>query len=182
MLGHIDREQQFGSHEKPGNRENARHIIAAIESRHGIALFLSLDDHNTDDRCDQPQGPGDQGKNDPFDSEVRIESDAENHRADVFRGGGFKQIGAAAGAVTDVVADQVGDHRGITRIVLRDAGLNFADEIGAHVSGFCVNTATELGEQRDKRSTEPITDDGERDLLRIVAQGLKQSVEAADSQ
>ena len=45
----------------------------------------------------------------------------ENHRADVLGGRGFEQVGAAAGAVAHVVAHEVGDHRRVAGIVLRDA-------------------------------------------------------------
>jgi len=40
----------------------------------------------------------------------RVDADAQDHRADVLGGRGFEEVGATTGAVSDVVADEVGDH------------------------------------------------------------------------
>ena len=91
-------------------------------------------------------------------------ADAQDHRADVLGGGRLEQVGAAAGAVADVVADEVGDHAGVARVVLGDARLDLADEVRAHVGGLGVDTAAELGEERDERRAEAEADDQERRL------------------
>ena len=94
----------------------------------------------------------------PRDGEHR---DAQDHRADVLGGGRLEQVGAAAGAVADVVADEVGDDPGVARIVLGDALLDLADEVGADVCGLGVDAAAELGEQRHERGAEAEPDDEE---------------------
>ena len=71
---------------------------------------------------------------------------------------GLEQVGGHAGAVADVVADVVGDHRGVAGIVLRNAGLDLADEVGADVGGLGEDAAAETREDRDQRSAE-----GQRD-------------------
>ena len=48
-------------------------------------------------------------------------------------GVGLEQVGGHAGAVADVVADVVGDHGRVARVVLGDARLDLADEVGADV-------------------------------------------------
>src|SRR3546814_4237775 len=71
---------------------------------------------------------------------------------------GLEQVGGQADAVADIVADSVGDHRGIAWIVLGNAGLDLADEVGADVGGLGEEAAAEAREERDQRSAE-----GERD-------------------
>ena len=46
---------------------------------------------------------------------------------------GLEQVGRHAGAVADVVADVVGDRGRVARVVLGDARLDLADEVGADV-------------------------------------------------
>ena len=43
----------------------------------------------------------------------------------------FKEVSAHAGDVADVIADVIGDDGGVARVVLGDAGLDLADEVGA---------------------------------------------------
>jgi phosphoserine phosphatase len=43
----------------------------------------------------------------------------------------------------------------VARVVLGDAGLDLADEVGADVGRLGVDAATDAGEQRDRRATEP---------------------------
>ena len=91
-----------------------------------------------------------------------VDGDAEDHRADVLGGGRLEEVGAAAGAVADVVADEVRDDAGVARVVLGDAGLDLADEVGADVGGLGVDAAAELGEEGDERGAEAEADDQER--------------------
>jgi hypothetical protein len=58
------------------------------------------------------------------------------------------------GDVTDVVADVVGDGGRVARVVLGDAGLDLADEVGADVGGLGVDAAADAGEQRDRGGAE----------------------------
>ena len=47
---------------------------------------------------------------------------------------------------------------GIARIVLRNAGLDLADEVGADVGALGEDAAAETGEDRDQRGAEPERD------------------------
>ena len=78
----------------------------------------------------------------------------QHHGGDRGHRVGLEQVGRHAGAVADVVADVVGDGRGIARIVLRDAGLDLADQIAADVGALGEDAAAETGEDRDQRSAE----------------------------
>ena len=103
------------------------------------------------------------------------DADAQDHRADVLGGGGLEEVRAAAGAVADVVADEVRDDARVARVVLGDALLDLADEVGADVGGLGVDAAAELGEERHERGAEAEADDEERRVVRRLA-----AVEAAE--
>ena len=84
-----------------------------------------------------------------------VEKDrGEQHGRDDGHGIGLEQIGGHAGAVADIVADIVGDHGGVARIILGNAGLDLADEIGADIGALGEDAAAETGEDRDQRGAE----------------------------
>ncbi len=66
----------------------------------------------------------------------------------------LEHVGGHAGAVADVVAHEVGDHRRVARVVLGDAGLNLADQVGAHIGGLGVDAAAHAHKQRDQAAAE----------------------------
>ncbi len=108
---------------------------------------------------------------------------AEDHGADVLGGRRLEQVGAAAGAVADVVADEVRDDRRVARVVLGDARLDLADEVGADVGRLGVDAAAELGEERDERGAEAVADDEQRDVPgRHLGEVADEPVEAADAE
>ena len=96
----------------------------------------------------------------------------------------LEQVRAAAGAVADVVADEVRHDAGVARIVLRDALLDLADEVRADVGGLRVDAAAELGEERDERGAEAEADDEERRVLGRLAAGepAEQAEDAVDAE
>ena len=78
----------------------------------------------------------------------------------------LEQVGGHAGAVADVVADVVGDRGRVAGIVLGDARLDFADQVGADVGGLCEDAAADSQEQRDQRAAEAEPDqDGRARVL-----------------
>ena len=101
----------------------------------------------------------------PDASAIEIDRDAQDHRADVLGGSRLEQVGTAAGAVADVVANEVRHHAGITRVVLGDALLDLSDEVRTDVGGLRVDAAAELGEEGDERRSKAEPDDQERRLL-----------------
>jgi hypothetical protein len=88
-------------------------------------------------------------------------SDTEDHGADVLGGGRFEEVSTTAGAVADVVADEVSDDARVARVVLGDARLDLADEVGPDVGCLRVDAAAQLGEQRHERCPETEADDQE---------------------
>ncbi len=69
------------------------------------------------------------------------------------------------GAVADVVADVVRDDGRVARVVLGDARLDLADEVGADVGGLREDAAAEPGEHRDQRAAEREADQVARRVL-----------------
>ena len=84
----------------------------------------------------------------------------EQHHGDRGDGIRLEQVGRHAGAVADVVADVVRDHGRVARIVLGDAGLDLADEVGADVGGLREDAAAEAREDGDQRAAEGEADQG----------------------
>ena len=73
---------------------------------------------------------------------------------------GLEQVGGHAGAVADVVADVVGDGRRVAGVVLGDALLDLADEVGADVGRLGEDAAADPQEQGEQRAAEPEADRG----------------------
>ncbi len=144
---------------KAHHRQDGGHVVAAVEGLHRVFVALHADNQHADDGGDQTEGAGDEREHDALNAEDRIKGDAQNHRADVFGGGGFEQVGAAAGAVADVVAHQVRDHGGVAGVVFGDTGFHFTDQVGADVGGLRVDAAAQLGEQRHEARAETECDD-----------------------
>ena len=72
---------------------------------------------------------------------------------------GLEQVGGHAGAVADVVADVVGDGGRVAGVVLGDARLDLADQVGADVGGLGEDAAADAQEQREQRATEAEADE-----------------------
>ncbi len=109
--------------------------------------------------------------------------DAEQH--DGHRGDrvGLEEVGGHAGAVADVVADVVGDHGRVARIVLGDARLDLADEVGADVGGLGEDAAAESREDRDQRAAEAEADERvDGLLLGLVEERGEDPVVAGDAE
>ncbi len=82
----------------------------------------------------------------------------DDHGTDVLGGGALEQVGTTAGAVSDVVADQVSDDGRVAGIVLGNACLHLSDEVSAHIGSLGVDTAAQLCEQSGEGGTEGVSD------------------------
>ena len=100
-------------------------------------------EHHADDRA--PLGAGERGR-------------TEDQRGDERDLVGLEEVGGHPRAIADVVADVVGDHGGVARVVLGDPLLDLADQVGADVSGLREDAAADPHEHREERATEPETD------------------------
>ena len=84
---------------------------------------------------------------------------AEQHRSGGRNDVRFEKVRRHAGAIADIVSDVIGDYRRIARIVFRDSGFDFSDQVGADVGGFRINAAAKTSEDRDQRAPERKTDE-----------------------
>ena len=117
------------------------------------------------DRGDDADGPGGEREDQ---AERRVHADrverrhAEDDRGDERDLVALEQVGGHAGAVADVVADVVGDRGRVARVVLGDAGLDLADEVGADVGGLGEDAAADAQEQGEQRAAEAEADEDRR--------------------
>ncbi len=132
-------------------RDEGSDVVAAVERVHRVFIFAGLHDADADDGGDEIDRLNDQRKEDALDAEDGEESCAENHGADVFSGGRFEDVRTTAGAVADVVTDQVSNDGRVARIVFGNAGLDLADEVGADIGGLGVDAAAKLRKERNQR-------------------------------
>ena len=95
----------------------------------------------------------------PVSSSTPGSEEAEEHRGYGRHDVGLEEVGGHAGTVADVVAHVVCDDGRVARVVLGDAGLDLADEVGADVGGLGEDAAAETGEDRDERATEAEADE-----------------------
>ena len=78
----------------------------------------------------------------------------EDQGRDQGDGVGLEEVGSHAGAVTHVVADVVGDGRGVARVVLGDVVLDLADQVGADVGSLGEDAAADPHEHGEQRGAE----------------------------
>ena len=182
-----------GLHHLPGHegkrrdRQERGGPVAAVQDVHRVLVLAAADEEHGHDGRQQAEAADDEREEDPRLGIRPAElggdpphGDAQDHGADVLGGRRLEQVGATAGAVADVVAHQVGDHGRVARVVLGDAGLHLADQVGADVGRLGVDTAAELGEEGHEAGAEAEADDQERRLLgvREAAEGGEDAVHA----
>ena len=139
----------------------------------GLSAFVSssLAAHreHADDRGEHADGAGDHREDQAEHPLLRVVGidrleggDAEDDRRDERDLVALEQVGGHAGAVADVVADVVGDRGRVAGVVLGDAGLDLADEVGADVGRLGEDAAADSEEQGEQRAAEPEADEDRR--------------------
>ena len=149
-----------------GNHGRDDHAL--VERVHDLAALARLHEERADDGGDDRDAAEHQGIQ--HRASCPSEQAAEQHGRDQRDRVGLEQVGRHAGAVADVVADVVRDHRGIARIVLGDARLDLADEIGADVRTLGEDAAAQAREDRDQRAAEREADERAQRILRVAEQ------------
>ena len=134
----------------------------------------------SDDRGDDRDRAEDQGQADTGRAPAGLLR--EQHAGHERDGVGLEQVGRHARVVADVVADVVGDHGGVARVVLGDARLELADEVGADVGALGEDAAAEPGEDRDQRAAEAEPDEGAHRVLLADTAGAQHAVVAGDAE
>ena len=85
--------------------------------------------------------------------------DAQDDRGHQDDAEGLEQVRGHAGAVAHVVAHVVGDGGRVAGVVLGDAGLDLAHQVGAHVGGLGEDAAADPEEQGQQRAAEAEADE-----------------------
>ena len=126
-------------------------VEAAVDRAEGVLARARLGDVDAEQGGDRTDG----GHEEREDQAVLAERDgAEDERGDEHDGIRLEEVGRHAGAVADVVTDVVGDRRGVARVVLGDAGLDLADEVGADVGRLGEDATADSHEHREEGGTE----------------------------
>ena len=110
---------------------------------------------------------------------------AEQHRGDERDRVGLEQVRGHARAVADVVADVVGDDGRVARVVLGNAGFDFADEVRADVRTLREDAAAQSREDRDQRAAEGEAHEGVQRFLahrRVGARAAEQHEVTRDAE
>ncbi len=151
-----------------GHGQERRRPHPAVDRGHGASVVVAgADDEDADDGRDDPDGGDHDREDDGTGGERpvadRVErGDAEDDRGDDRDHVGLEEVGRHAGAVADVVAHVVGDGRRVAGVVLGDARLDLADEVGAHVGRLGEDAAADSHEQGEERGAETEADQHRR--------------------
>ena len=157
--------------------DERRDVEAAVDGRQaglGAADARDRDAQHGDDRADRGD---DEREHEALLAERRLAQDEgrdERHRV------GLEQVRGHARAVAHVVADVVGDRGRVARVVLGDALLDLADEVGADVGRLGEDAAADPHEHREQRGTEAEALEHRR-RLRLVDQDDGRGAEQAET-
>ena len=148
LAGQVGERQDRDEHQ----RDDCGDHETAVDGHEPVPVGRpQLGRHDTDDRTDDADGADDQRQQQALGAEGGL---AEDERRDQRDRVGLEQVGGHAGAVADVVADVVRDGRGVARVVLGDAGLDLADQVGADVRGLGEDATADTHEHGEQGATE----------------------------
>jgi len=192
FAGYHQRYRDKGADEQ----KDARGEFAEIERAVRISPGFHADEETSRDRREYPDSREREGEKDGTEPPERggeglvcHEYRAQGHGGDDGSDVTLEQVGAHPRHIADVVPDVVRDRCGIERMVLGNARLDFADEVGADVGRLRIDAAADTGEERDRGRTEGKTgDDGDhladRLLVRADCRGEngKEAAEPEDAE
>mmetsp|Transcript_8153 Transcript_8153/g.17838 ORF Transcript_8153/g.17838 Transcript_8153/m.17838 type:complete len:783 (-) Transcript_8153:38-2386(-) len=153
-----------GGHEDRADHEDA------LQGLLDVGLVLHGVDARRDEERQQPDddaGRGDEQRVHEG-APVALETLGRRGQHEGGAGGlreGAEEVGAHAGDVADVVAHVVGDARRVAVVVLLEAVVVLAGEVGADVGGLRVDAAAHAAEEGHGGATEAVAGDGLEHLL-----------------
>ena len=147
--------------------EDAGGEEAPVDGGHGrLVLVGGPHREDADDRGQHADGPGGHREDEAERRgwpPMRLEGgDAEDDRGDEGDLVALEQVGGHAGAVAHVVAHVVGDGGRVAGVVLGDAGLDLAHQVGADVGRLGEDAAADPQEQGQQRAAEAEADEDGR--------------------
>ena len=164
----IDVQVDQAEQEEAGDADDRAEDEPPVDRVQGLvagAVGARLDAVGADDRADHADG-ADQEREDHAD--VAEAGYAQDHRGDDRHLVALEDVGGHPGAVADVVADVVGDRRGVARVVLGDPRLDLAHQVGTDVGRLGEDAAADPHEQGQQRAAEA---EAEQDLVGVLAVG-----------
>ena len=142
-------------HRNKGDRgEHAGDDESAVKRAHDLLARLRFDEHAADNGSDDRYAAQCERIDERRVGSGLDHQRTEQHRGDQRHGESLEEICGHAGAVPHVVADVVGDHRRIARVVLGNARFHLADQVRADIGPLGEDAAAEPSEDRNKRSAE----------------------------
>ncbi len=121
-------------------------------------------------------GPDQQREDHPLVAEAGV---AQDHGRDDGHLVAFEDVGGHAGTVTDVVADVVGDGGGVAGVILGDAGLDLAHQVGTDVGRLGIDAAADSHEECQQRSAEA---EAQQDFVGVLTVGHEDERAAQEAQ
>ena len=180
----LDTEHPIGDEPEQNGGDHARDDDALVERAHDVLACAQAHEEGADDRSDDAGAADHQRIAHDVGNDVAAgeEDRGQQHGRDHGDRVGLEEVRGHARAVADVVADVVGDDRRVARIVLRNAGLDLADQVGADVRALGEDAAAQAGEDRDQRGAEAQADQRIDEFAALGAQGKQDAVVARDRQ
>ncbi len=141
--------EQDGDQQEPGESDHRRDDQASVERSHDPGAAAHAYEEGADDRGNDAHGAEHQRVEDKDQVGLAadlVEKTAEEHGGDRRDRVCLEEVRRHTGAVADVVTHVVRDDRRVARVILRDPGLELADEVRAHVRRLGVDATAESGE------------------------------------
>ena len=151
QFGEARRQVDEGRDAAQHGRDHGGDVEAAVDRREAALALAGAGDVDADHGGDDADGRHDQREQQALQAERGRAEDQRGHQRD---GVGLEQVRGHPGAVADVVAHVVGDRRGVAGVVLGDALLDLADQVGAHVGGLGEDAAADPHEHGEQRGAE----------------------------
>ena len=171
----VEEAQDHEAHDAE-NRAQHESVVDRVECLVAGAVRPGLDGGSAPDRAQDADGPDQEREDDPLVAEAGV---AQDHGRDDGHLIAFEDVGGHAGTVADVVADVVGDGGGVAGVILGDAGLDLAHQVGTDVGRLGVDTAADSHEECQQGSAEA---KAQQDFVSVLTVGHEDERAAQEAQ
>ena len=178
-------ERPISDNQEADGRDSNRDVLSDVHRFHRIHVRIILAAHgeNSNDGSDYTDSAYEQRVDDELKREgcregarthqgtktVRgqrtSDSGGKNNRRDQRDFIRLEDVCRHTGAVTNVIADVIGNRRSVAGIIFRDPGFDFTHKIGTDVGCFSIDTAADTHKERGKRATEAEADEHEHRIF-----------------
>ena len=152
MLEERRRQVGIGGQRADDRRDECGHVEAAVDRAQAVLARAGSGQVDAQHRRERTDGGHHQREDQPLGAERRP---AQDQRGDQHHGVGLEQVRRHTRAVADVVSHVVGDGGGVTGVVLGDACLDLAHEVGTDIGGLGEDATADPHEHRQQCGAEP---------------------------